>query len=129
MAAFLLFIQAYAFQSVGHAIAAVFSLVITVGVFRRAPWAFWTSAGVLALSAGETFLELQVGGYSSRSEPVLLCSLAIALAAIIVHQMSRFPDWFGIVMSRPRRVGFWVGVGLLTVVGELMLPILRRLIA
>ena len=124
-ACFLFFIQAYGLQSFAHAIAALVSLVVTVGIFRGACWAYWTSAAALALSTGNTLLELQFRGYAHTSESVLWCNLVIGIGSIGFHQFSHCPNWFKVAPTKRHRLLFWLMIGGLIVAGQFIQPLVR----
>lgn len=82
-------------------------LVLVIGLYFRWRAAFWISALIMAASVGGVLARIIVNdqGEMGTAPPL---SLALGIALLMLHQISKSLAWFGFQRPRPLRLGFWL---------------------
>jgi hypothetical protein len=112
-----------------YMIFAVFAAVFAALILKGFRWVFWVNLGILSVSLGITFLQLQSPSWAYDAPPVMLWSRAfIACCVIVLHQFGSLRRWFGISgLGKRWQTAFWLLVAGLTALGQYVLPTIKAL--
>ncbi len=108
----LAFRNGFAWHNVFHAVMALVSLVLIVGLFFRWRFALWGSGIIFAAATGGTlahkFASLGTGIGSDEADMYLLLALLVQIGGLALHQTRSSFRWFYFESLRSVRLWFWV---------------------
>jgi hypothetical protein len=118
----------YLERDIFYLIVAIIVALLTIGILKGYRWVYWLNVSACSIALGIGILQIEIPEWAPRSTfGVVISRAAVALVMICIHQIKSSQAWFCIEPTKKHRMVFWLAVGMLTIVGQHLLPTIRSL--